>query len=70
MPTIAHRPFRVPGRTPHRLTMWLLGAVLMAAVATTLALSLIGSDGQQASQPVNAQQAAPQSPTPFGGAHP
>ena len=42
MPTIAHRPFRLPGRTPHRLTMWLLGAVLVAVVATTLALSLIG----------------------------
>jgi hypothetical protein len=70
MPTIAHRPFRLPGRTPHRLTMWLLGAVLVAAVATTLALSLIGSGGQQTDQPVNSQQAAPQAPTPFGGAHP
>ena len=70
MPTIAHRPFRLPGRTPSRLTMWLLGALLVAAVTTALALSLFGSGGQQTDQPVNSQQAAPQGPTPFGGAHP
>ena len=70
MPTITHHAFRLPGRTPHRLTMWLLGALLVAAVATALALSLIGSGGQQTDQPVNSQQAAPQAPTPFGGAHP
>jgi len=50
--------------------MWLLAAVLVAAVAITLAVSLIGSDSQQTDLPVNAEQAAPQSPTPFGGAHP
>jgi hypothetical protein len=50
--------------------MWLLGAVLVAAVVATLALSLIGSGGQQTDQPVNSQQAAPQGPAPFGGAHP
>jgi hypothetical protein len=70
MPTIAHRPLRLPGRAPHRLTMWLLGAVLVAVVATTLALSLIGSAGQQTDRSVNPEQAAPQAPTPFGGAHP
>jgi hypothetical protein len=70
MPTIAHRPLRLPGRTPHRLTMWVLGAVLVAVVATTLALALVGSGDQQTGQPVNGQQAAPQAPTPFGGAHP
>jgi hypothetical protein len=43
---------------------------LVAAVAITLALSLIGSDSQQTGQPVDAEQAAPQTPTPFGGAHP
>ncbi len=70
MPTIAHRPFSVSGRTPRRLTMWLLGAVLVAAVAITLALSLVGSGGQQSGGPADAPQAAPQEPTPFGGAHP
>lgn len=69
MPTIAHRPFRIPGRTPHRLTIWLLGAVLVAAVAITLALSFIGSGGQPTGG-AGAPQAAPQEPTPFGGAHP
>ena len=69
MPTIAHGPFSL-GSGPHRLTMWLLGAVLVAVVATALALSLSGSGGQQTDQPVNADQAAPQAPTPFGGAHP
>jgi hypothetical protein len=70
MPTIAHRPFRLPGRTPHRLTMWLLGAVLVAVVAITLALSLIGSSDQQTPAGVDAPQAAPQEPTQWGGARP
>ena len=70
MPTIAHRPFRLPSRGAHRLTLWLLGAVLVAVVATTLALSLVGSGGEQTQAPVSEQQAAPQAPTPFGGAHP
>jgi len=70
MPTLAHRPLRLADRAPQRLTMWLLAAVLVAAVAITLAVSLIGSDSQQTDLPVNAEQAAPQSPTPFGGAHP
>ncbi len=69
MPTVAHHPLRLPSRAPHRLTVWLLGAVLVAAVATALAVSLIGSGGQQVDQPVKEQQAAPQTPTPFGGAH-
>ena len=70
MPTIAHRPMRLPGRPSNRVTMWLLGAILVAVVAITLAVSLIGSGGQQTDQPVNSQQAAPQGPAPFGGAHP
>ena len=70
MPTIAHRPFGLPGRRPHRLAMWLLGAVLVAAVALTLALSLGGSADQQAAPSGDASQAAPQAPTPFGGARP
>ena len=70
MPTIAHRPLRLAGRAPHRLTMWLLGAVLVAAVTIALALSLSASGGQQTDSGANADQAAPQVPTPFGGAHP
>ncbi len=70
MPTIAHRALRIPGRTSHRMTMWLLGAVLVAAVAITLALSLIGSGDQQTASGVDAPQAAPQEPTPWGGARP
>jgi hypothetical protein len=70
MPTVAHRPLRLPGRASHSLTMWLLAAVLVAVVATTLALSLIGSGDQQTDRSVNAERAAPQAPTPFGGAHP
>jgi hypothetical protein len=70
MPTIAHRPFGLPGRTPHRLTIWLLGAVLLAAVAITLALSLAGSGDQAAAPSPDASQAAPQDPTQWGGARP
>ena len=70
MPTVAHRPLRLPGRTSHRLTMWLLGAVLVAAVAITLALSLTGSGDQQTTPSVDAPQAAPEPPTQWGGARP
>ena len=70
MPTIAPRPLELPGRTPHRLTMWLLGAVLVAAVAITLALSLTGSGEQQTAPSADARQAAPEAPTPWGGARP
>jgi hypothetical protein len=62
MPTVAHRP---------SLTMWLLGAVLVAAIALTLALSLGGSGGQPADRGTDTPQAAPheapQGPTPAGG---
>ena len=70
MPTIAHRPMRLPGPAPDKLTMWLLGAVLVAAVAITLALSLTGSGGQQTDASGDAPAATPQAPMPFGGAHP
>jgi hypothetical protein len=74
MQTLAHRPARLLGRAPRRLTMWLLGAVLVAAVATTLALSLSGSGGQQTDRSAEARQATPQSapqgPTPAGGMRP
>jgi hypothetical protein len=52
------------------MTMWLLGAVLVAAVAITLALSLIGSGDQQTAPGVDAPRAAPQEPTQWGGARP
>jgi hypothetical protein len=70
MPTIANRPLRLPGRTPHRLTTWILGAVLVAAVAVTLAVSLIGSGDQQTVPSADAPQAAPQAPTEWGGVRP
>jgi hypothetical protein len=69
MQTLTYRPSRLLGRAPHRLTLWLLGAVLVAVVATTLALSLSASGGQQTDRSADAPQAAPQAPTPFGGAH-
>jgi len=50
--------------------MWLLSAVLVAAVASVLAVSLIGSGGQQTDRGIEGPQAAPEAPTPFGGAHP
>src|SRR4051794_19889256 len=57
MQTLAHRPSRFLGRAPRRLTIWLLAAVLVAAVATPLALSLSGSGGQQADRSAEARQA-------------
>jgi hypothetical protein len=50
--------------------MWLLGAVLVAAVAITLALSLTGSGDQQTAPSADARQAAPEAPTQWGGARP
>jgi hypothetical protein len=66
MQTVAHRPPRPPAWAHHRVTIWLLGAVLVAAVATTLALALIGSDDPQADRGVGATQQA----APLGGALP
>jgi len=70
MPTIAHRPSGLLGRAPRRLTTWLIGAVLVAALAAALALSLTGSGVEQTEGPAGSSQATPQAPTPFGGAHP
>jgi len=70
MPTIAHRPSQLLGRAPQRLTMWILGAILVAIVATTLALSLTGSDAGQTGRSADAPQAAPQPPTQWGGTRP
>jgi hypothetical protein len=68
MPTVAHRPSQLLGRAPNRLTMWILGAILVAVVATTLALSLTGSEPGQTNPSADAPQAAPQPPTQWGGA--
>ncbi len=75
MPTIAHRPSRLVGQAPRKLTKWLVAAILVAVVATTLALSLIGSGDQQTDPSAGAAQAAPQVPVPsisppLGGARP
>jgi hypothetical protein len=70
MPTSAHRPSQLLGRAPHRLTMWILGAILVAVVATVLVLSLTGSDAVQTDPSADAPQAAPQPPTQWGGARP
>jgi hypothetical protein len=68
MPTIAHRASRLPGQLHHKLTIWLLGAVVVAAVAIALALSLDGS-GAQGSDPAGDGAPPPtQEPTQWGGA--
>ena len=64
MPTVAHRPSRLVGQAPQTLTKWLVAAILVAVVATALALSLIGSSDQQAGSNAGAAQAAPEIPTP------
>ena len=70
MPTIAHRPTRLPARAHSRLTIWLLGAVLVAAVAIALALSLDGSGAQQANPAGDGAQAPAHEATQWGGARP
>ncbi len=70
MQTVASRAPRLPGWAHNRVTMWLLGAVLVAAVATTLALALIGSGDRQADPGAGASQPAAQEATPLGGALP
>ena len=40
MQTVAHRAPRLPRWAHNGLTIWLLGAVLVAAVATMLAVAL------------------------------
>ena len=70
MQTVAHRTQRLPAWTHRRITISLVGAVLVAAVAIMLALSLIGSGDQQTAPGVDAPQAAPQEPTQWGGARP
>jgi hypothetical protein len=78
MPTIAHRPSRPVGQAPQKLAKWLVAAILVAIVATTLALSLTGSTDQQSAPSTGATHAAPADPTdpvpstspPLGGPRP
>jgi type II secretory pathway component PulL len=70
MQTVAHRTPKLPAWAHRRVAIWLLGAVLVAAVATTLALALIGSGDQQADPGAGAAQPAAQQGTPLGGALP
>ena len=78
MPTIAHRPSRLVGQAPQTLTKWLVAAILVAVVATTLALTLIASGDQPSDPSAGATQAAPADPTvpvpsaspPLGGPRP
>ena len=78
MPTIALRPSRLVGQAPNKVTKWLVAAILVAVVATTLALSLIGSGDEQTAPSVGATQAAPADPAnpvpsaspPLGGPRP
>jgi hypothetical protein len=77
MPTIALRPSRLVGQ-PHRVTKWLVAAILVAVVAATLALSLSGSGDEQTVPSAGATQAAPAGPAdpvpsaspPLGGPRP
>ena len=70
MQTVAHRAPRLPRWAHNRVTIWLLGAVLLAAVAAVLAVALIGSGDQQADPGAGASQPAAQDAAPLGGAIP
>jgi len=70
MQTATHVPARLFSRTPRSLTIWVLGAVLVAAVAITLALSLSGSGGQPTDPGADSPQPAAQSAPPLGGPRP
>ena len=70
MQTVAHNAARLPRWAHNGLTIWLLGAVLVAAVATILVLSLVGSDDSQADRGGGAPQPSQQAPVPIGGPRP
>jgi hypothetical protein len=63
---------------PHKLAKWLVAAILVAVVATTLALSLSASGDEQVNPSAGATQAAPADPAnpvpsaspPLGGPRP
>jgi type II secretory pathway component PulL len=70
MQTVAHRAPRLPRWAHNRVTIWLVGAVLVAAVATILVLALVGSDDTQADRGGGASQPSQQAPAPIGGPRP
>jgi predicted outer membrane lipoprotein len=70
MQTVARRSPTLPARAHRGVRMWLLGALLVAAVAITLALVLIGSRDSQTDRGVDTSQPAAQKATPLGGAIP
>jgi len=70
MQTVAHRAPRLPHWAQNRVTIWLVGAVLVAAVAIILVLSLAGSDDTQADSGGGGSQPSQQAPAPLGGPRP
>lgn len=70
MATVSHRFPRLAARAYRGVRIWLLGAVLVAAVASTLALALIGSGDPQTDRGVEAAQPSQQAPVPLGGPRP
>ena len=70
MQTVAHRAPRLPRWAHNRVTVWLLCAVLVAAVATILVLALAGSADTQADRGGGASQPSQQAPVPIGGPRP
>lgn len=70
MQTVAHRAPRLPRWAHNGLAIWLVGAVLVAAVATILVLSLVGSDDSQTDRGGGASQPSQQAPVPLGGPRP
>lgn len=70
MQTVAHRAPRLPHWAHNGVTIWLLGAVVLAVVATILVLSFVGSDDPQADRSGGASQPSQQTPAPIGGPRP
>jgi hypothetical protein len=70
MQTVAHRAPRLPRWAHNRVTIWLLGAVLVAALVTILALSVVGSDDPQPDPGGGPSQPSQQAPAPIGGPRP
>jgi len=70
MQTVAHSAPRLPRWAQNRVTIWLVGAVLVTAVAIILVLALVGSDDPQADSGGGTSQPSQQAPAPLGGPRP